>query len=282
MNIIFTKLPTTDGIIKISLDGGQSFTDYSIANIPEDGISLSDDQDYEKIRIKGPANILKNLDIVSNVKVEGESGGSVKLYAYYNNSNWLYAYTFSETLKDGDKVFYGEGGDSANELHLGTIATSYQQHDSVIPIENGFVITDSQSNYIENTTVFIRKSEKDIELTYNSSGSVVDSSEYIQKEYFCGEVYDGGCGCGYRITSYPKGFSNYSFLDKLCLEDGTTLGRLCEYDGHFDAFYDYDAPTFNGQLYAIVSYQDGCPGATTTVPTQYFLKTTVTTSNYGM
>lgn len=184
MKIKFTKLPTTDGTIKISLDGGQSFTDYSIANIPEDGISLRDDQDFEKIRIKGPANLLKNLDIVSGVKVEIDSD--------------------------------------------------------------------------------------------------VDLSEYIQKEYFCGEVYDGGCGCGYRITSYPKDFSNYSFLDKLCLEDGTTLGRLCEYDGHFDAFYDYDAPTFNGQLYAIVSYQDGCPGATTTVPTQYFLKTTVTTSNYGM
>ena len=75
MNIIFTKLPTTDGTIKISLDGGQSFTDYSIANIPEDGISLSDDQDFEKIRIKGPANLLKNLDVVSSVKVEGGSGG---------------------------------------------------------------------------------------------------------------------------------------------------------------------------------------------------------------
>lgn len=70
MRIKFTKLPTTVETIKVSLDGGQSFTDYIIADIREDGISLSDDQDYEKIQIKGPSNVLKNLDIISSVKVE--------------------------------------------------------------------------------------------------------------------------------------------------------------------------------------------------------------------
>lgn len=70
MRIKFTKLPTTVKTIKVSLDGGQSFTDYIIEDIREEGISLSDDQDYEKIQIKGPANVLKNLDIVSSVKVE--------------------------------------------------------------------------------------------------------------------------------------------------------------------------------------------------------------------
>lgn len=70
MRIKFTKLPTTVKTIKVSLDGGQSFTDYIIEDIREEGISLSDDQDYEKIQIKGPANVLKNLDIISSVKVE--------------------------------------------------------------------------------------------------------------------------------------------------------------------------------------------------------------------
>jgi hypothetical protein len=70
MKIKFTKLPTTVKTIKVSLDGGQSFTDYIIEDIREDGISLSDDQDYEKIQIKGPANVLKNLDVISSVKVE--------------------------------------------------------------------------------------------------------------------------------------------------------------------------------------------------------------------
>lgn len=287
MNIIFTKLPTTDGTIKISLDGGQSFTDYSIANIPEDGISLSDDQDYEKIRIKGPANILKNLSIVSGVKVEGasgesgENGGSVKLYAFSTESSDLYAYTFSETLKDGDKVFYGMGGDAVNELHFGTIALSYESSmgNGAIPIENGFIITNSQCTYIDGYTIFTRVNDKDIELTINSSGSDVDLSEYVQKEYFQGELYDGGCGYGYRITSYPEGFNsdNADILYNLYLEGGTTLGRLCEYDGHFDAFYGYEPPT--GQLFIKLEYQDGCPGNYKYVPTRYFLKSTNNTSN---
>ena len=72
MKIKFTKLPTTDGIIKISLDGGNSFKDYNVADIHESGIPLEDNQDYEKIQIQAPANVLKNLNVVSSVKVEGE------------------------------------------------------------------------------------------------------------------------------------------------------------------------------------------------------------------
>ena len=33
---------------------------------------MEDNQDYEKIQIQAPANVLKNLDIVASVKVEGE------------------------------------------------------------------------------------------------------------------------------------------------------------------------------------------------------------------
>ena len=75
MKIKFTKLPTTDGIIKVSLDGGQSFTDYNVADVHESGIPLADSQDYEKIQIQAPANVLKNLNVISSVKVEGEDGG---------------------------------------------------------------------------------------------------------------------------------------------------------------------------------------------------------------
>ena len=74
MKIKFIKLPTTDGIIKVSLDGGQSFTEYNIADIRESGIPLDDNQDYEKIQIQARANILKNLNVVSSVKVEGDGG----------------------------------------------------------------------------------------------------------------------------------------------------------------------------------------------------------------
>ena len=76
MKIRFTKLQTTDGTIKISLDGGDSFKDYNIADIHKSGIPLEDSQDYEKIQIQAPANVLKNLNVVSSVKVEGEGAGS--------------------------------------------------------------------------------------------------------------------------------------------------------------------------------------------------------------
>ena len=72
MKIKFTKLPTTDGTIKVSLDGGQSFTDYNVADVHESGVPLSDSQDYEKIQIQAPANVLKNLNVISSVKVEDE------------------------------------------------------------------------------------------------------------------------------------------------------------------------------------------------------------------
>ena len=75
MKIKFTKLPTNDGIIKISLDGGQSFTDYNVADVHESGVPLEDNQDYEKIQIQAPANVLKNLNVISSEKVEGEGGG---------------------------------------------------------------------------------------------------------------------------------------------------------------------------------------------------------------
>lgn len=75
MKIKFTKLPTTNGTIKISLDGGDSFKDYNITDIHKSGVPLSDSQDYEKIQIQAPANILKNLNVISSVKVEGEDGG---------------------------------------------------------------------------------------------------------------------------------------------------------------------------------------------------------------
>ena len=76
MKIKFTKLPTTNGTIKVSLDGGDSFKDYNIADIHKSGVPLSDSQDYEKIQIQAPANVLKNLNVVSSVKVESEGTGA--------------------------------------------------------------------------------------------------------------------------------------------------------------------------------------------------------------
>ena len=94
MKIKFTKLPTTDGIIKISLDGGQSFTDYNVADVHESGIPLEDNQDYEKIQIQAPANVLKNLNVVSSVKVEGEGGAGSTNEPFFIMDTDTYGFEF--------------------------------------------------------------------------------------------------------------------------------------------------------------------------------------------
>lgn len=73
MKIVFKDSELNEGIIKISLDGGFTFTDYEIADVKESGILLDDSQDYEKIKIKGPANVLKNLDVISSINTLYES-----------------------------------------------------------------------------------------------------------------------------------------------------------------------------------------------------------------
>ena len=73
MKIIFKNSELNEGIIKISLDGGFTFTDYEITDVKESGILLDDSQDYEKIKIKGPANVLKNLDVLSSINTLYES-----------------------------------------------------------------------------------------------------------------------------------------------------------------------------------------------------------------
>lgn len=73
MKIIFKNSELNEGIIKISLDGGFTYKDYEIADVKETGILLDDSQDYEKIKIKGPANVLKNLDVLSSINTLYES-----------------------------------------------------------------------------------------------------------------------------------------------------------------------------------------------------------------
>ena len=98
MKIKFTKLPTTDGTIKVSLDGGQSFTDYNVAHVHESGIPLEDNQDYEKIQIQAPANVLKNLNVISSVKVEGDGGAGSTNEPRFIMDTDTYGFNFPEYI----------------------------------------------------------------------------------------------------------------------------------------------------------------------------------------
>ncbi len=110
MKIRFTKLPTTDGTIKVSLDGGNSFKDYNIADVHESGIPLADSQDYEKIQIQAPANILKNLNVVSGVKVDDGSGidenNSLPITTIYYRLYEAACGSCGFTLREGGSGYY--------------------------------------------------------------------------------------------------------------------------------------------------------------------------------
>lgn len=72
MKIVFTELPTSGGKIQVSFDGGSTFKDYNVAEIKVSGIPLDDNQDYEKIQIKGSSNVLKNLDVISKINTHSD------------------------------------------------------------------------------------------------------------------------------------------------------------------------------------------------------------------
>ena len=162
MKIVFEGSELKEGIIKVSLDGGFTFADYDIADVKESGIPLDDSQRYDKIKVKGPANVLKSLDIVSNVKVEG-------------------------------------GIDEDNSL-------------PITPI-------------------------------------------YYQ-------LYDGGCGYGFRLKEADCGYyPNYTFNPEVLyvqIDDSyTSLSSLCEYDGHFYTLS--NTADFTGDLYVKADIPGSCP-----------------------
>ena len=80
MRIKFTSLPTSGGKIQVSFNGGSSFTEYNVEDVRESGIPLDDGQDYSLIQIKSSSSVLKDLDVVKNIKVTDSeaSGDSVE------------------------------------------------------------------------------------------------------------------------------------------------------------------------------------------------------------
>ena len=69
MKIIFNKLQTSKETIQVSLDGGTTWNSYVVSEIIESGIPLDENQEYDKIHIKGSATVLKNLDVVKSIEI---------------------------------------------------------------------------------------------------------------------------------------------------------------------------------------------------------------------
>lgn len=104
MKITFKSSKLQEGTVKISFDGGNEFREYELAEVKDTGISLSDSQDLDKIKIKGPANILKNLEVISDIKLDSEGKQSPTIK---NETEHYYAWVEEEFgWEEGDNVHY--------------------------------------------------------------------------------------------------------------------------------------------------------------------------------
>lgn len=121
MRIHFKDPKLTDGLIKVSLDGGYTFNEHNISDVKADGILLDESQDFDKIIVKGPANVLKNLDVLSKIQIDGDSIGNTgssaepvqkntPIYVFSPELNHRYVTNEAEetsmedTVDDGNRV----------------------------------------------------------------------------------------------------------------------------------------------------------------------------------
>lgn len=102
MKIVFNKLQTSKETIQVSLDGGSTYTPYVVSEIVNDGIPLDENQEYDKIHIKGSSTVLKNLDVVQSINVNQglENVKSMKIAVV--GAVWMYApgyYVYTTYIK---------------------------------------------------------------------------------------------------------------------------------------------------------------------------------------
>jgi len=102
MKITFNKLTVPKGYIYISLDDGNTYDKVSIDDIKNNNnsYSLSDTQDYSKIKIKSNSTIISNLDIIKSISTVRSS---------YSNDNLEYlSYLAKGKLKSNMTSDYPE------------------------------------------------------------------------------------------------------------------------------------------------------------------------------
>lgn len=130
MKITFTKLPK-EGEIKVSFDGGSTFTDYNVSDVSESGIQLDDSQDLREIKIKSRTTVLSNLEVITGIKVEQANNTSNKNPTYDLSVSTSYpACITNVTIPEGVKSI-------SSDAFSGCLAlTSITIPDSVTTIRN--------------------------------------------------------------------------------------------------------------------------------------------------
>lgn len=103
MKILFDKLKTADGKVSISLDSGNSWIEYDVSDVVANGIQLDNNQDFDKIQIKGKSKVITNLDVISKIKVDDVQNGDVAISKITVDG---FEYT-PDTFSCKDKINFG-------------------------------------------------------------------------------------------------------------------------------------------------------------------------------
>lgn len=97
------NLKTADGKVSISLDSGNSWTEYDVSDVVANGIQLNNNQDFDKIQIKGKSKVITNLDVISKIKVDDVQNGDVAISKITVDG---FEYT-PDTFSCKDKINFG-------------------------------------------------------------------------------------------------------------------------------------------------------------------------------
>lgn len=242
MRIHFKDPKLTDGLIKVSLDGGYTFNEHNINDVKADGILLDESQDFDKIIVKGPANVLKNLDVLSKIQIDGDSigntGSSAEPVQEYYTDTW-YAW---EPLK-GLKIY-------TKTLDVGVVNVFENTRDNTSTLlgeweiinENTlkYTATHTKPPFTENYT---RVPSADVITQFKKNAPIYVFDPELSHKYVTNEAeetpMEDTVDDGYRTTSL---IINYDYLAKLFnVTDGRTI--------YFDTFHP-NQPNYPGDRIA--------------------------------
>lgn len=149
MEISFKNFKFNKGLINISLDNGQNFQEFNVADL-KNGFLLKDDQDLSAVKIKGPSGLLSSLDVISNVKIQ---------------DNDEIVFTYLKNIGKFDYVKVPESGfilDSINSIPATSSKMIYLSDDEGNSYKLSEVLyTGSASKYDELKTHYKELMEKD-------------------------------------------------------------------------------------------------------------------------
>lgn len=69
MKIVFNDLNTSYNYIELSIDGGLTWTQYLVSDVIENGITLDDEQEYDKLQIRGSNSVIDCFHVYKNIEI---------------------------------------------------------------------------------------------------------------------------------------------------------------------------------------------------------------------